>query len=154
MKNRNQCVTEDLYEYSTNDTIIRDSYYLVAGSFDIESQASSIATGYIYPQCPCSDRGDGKFYLQMTTFEKPAWYWVYKLGPIVNGVYQYKVITTPLGALLFIHARDPATFKEQYEADLLEELKRDGFCTPFNSPLPSYQGSDCEYVNPNTIPPF
>merc|ERR1712170_333793 len=44
-------------------------------------------------------------------------YWIVKLGPVVNGQYDYAVVTDGLKASLFVLARDVDTFNEKYDAE-------------------------------------
>lgn len=78
-------------------------------------------------------------------FDAP--YWIFKLGPIVNSQYQYSIISDSQGLALFVLCRDPTTFDELYEAEVLEYLSLTGF-TGNKGPIKEYQGSDCDY------PPF
>jgi len=56
-----------------------------------------------------------------------GWYWVVGVGPMVEGRYQYSIITDSEGAQLTIMARDPLIFEEEYEKEVVEELERLGF---------------------------
>jgi len=74
-------------------------------------------------------------------------YWIIDLGPLdSNGLYSYSVVSSPLGVTLFILARDVATFRAIYEQELIPKLISEGFATKFNTPLPTYQESDCVYA--------
>lgn len=53
-------------------------------------------------------------------------YWIVKLGDVVDGQYQYSIITTPSGISLWVLTRDIAKFSEEYDAEVrqfLEEYK-------------------------------
>ena len=74
--------------------------------------------------------------------------WVLKLGPATfgpNGDYEYAVVTDSLYLFLFVLTRDPVTFKEKYEKEVLSFLANNGFDYYINEPVPTYQGSDCIY---------
>lgn len=73
-------------------------------------------------------------------------YWVIDLGPIVEGKYDWSVVSVPFGTSLYILARNVDTFRSQYESQVLEDVKKKGFKYPFNKPLPTYQSSDCDYA--------
>ena len=73
--------------------------------------------------------------------------WIFKLGPLVNGQYQYSIVSDGGGLGLFVLCRDPPTFEELYEAEVLEYLSLTGF-TETRAPIKEYQGPDCDY------PPF
>lgn len=90
--------------------------------------------------------------LSLTLGEKkqslPGFYWIVALGPVVNGVYQWSVVSAPFRLVLFILARDVEEFKLVYEADVLKLVQRLGFTWPFNKPLPTYQDkSTCNYLD-------
>eukprot|EP01039_Chlorochromonas_danica_P009034 gene9034-9970_t len=73
-------------------------------------------------------------------------YWVIDLGPVVDGKYDWSVVSVPFGTSLYILARDVEKFRSQYESQVLEDVKKKGFKYPFNKPLPTYQSSDCDYA--------
>ena len=76
--------------------------------------------------------------------------WVLKLGPKTfgtDGQYQYSIVSDYLKATLFVLARDTLTFK-QFEPEVLQFLKDQGFTSFINKPVKMYHGSDCKY-NPN-----
>ena len=69
-----------------------------------------------------------------------------KLGPEnEDGKYAYSIITTPYKALLWVLVRDTKTFKKQYDAEVLDYLKKNGFNFIWNKPRETYQGQDCLY---------
>ena len=73
-----------------------------------------------------------------------ASYFIILLGPVVNGYYQYAVVSDVTGIFLYILARDPAAFKTTYEADVLAQVKALGF-TGMIAPVSEYQDDDCLY---------
>jgi lipocalin len=73
-------------------------------------------------------------------------YWIYATGPIVNGQYQYAIVSDGLKASLFVLVRSVEAFHTTYQGEIDTLLNNLGFNTIFNKPLPTYQGSDCEYV--------
>ena len=90
---------------------------------------------------PCQP---GQLSLKLDNVPFTGSYWVLALGPIVGGLYQWSVVSDKSGATLFILARDPATFKKQYEKSVLRIVEKLGF-TGFKKPIASYQGKDCIY---------
>jgi len=61
-------------------------------------------------------------------------YWVYRLGPIVNGKYEWAVVGSPAtlswlfdAGQLFVLARDPAVFLEKYDDEVHEWLHANSF---------------------------
>jgi len=68
-------------------------------------------------------------------------YWIYELGPIVDGKYAYAIVGGPglpsLGAdrtQLFVLARDPTCFKAAYDTAVLKWLAENGFTSWWNKP--------------------
>ncbi|OWF54090.1 apolipoprotein D-like [Mizuhopecten yessoensis] len=93
----------------------------------------------------------GKLTVNLETAPFPAPYWVIKLGPATFGndtQYQYSVVTDNLKVTLFVLARDPETFKRDYNDEVVQFLKQQGFTNLLNSPVATYQGSDCMYLKP------
>ncbi|XP_066921323.1 uncharacterized protein [Clytia hemisphaerica] len=72
-------------------------------------------------------------------------YLVVKLGPVVNGKYDYAIVTTVNKAYFWILARDVNTFRVKYEQSLLEYASCNGYNTNYNRPLKSVQGVECVY---------
>lgn len=84
-------------------------------------------------------------------FDAP--YWVLDLGPVnSDGKYDWAVVSDNLSKFLFVLARDVKTFKSQYEAGVLETLKKQGFTGAFTTPVETYQGDDCVYENSVAAP--
>ncbi|XP_074649182.1 apolipoprotein D-like [Tubulanus polymorphus] len=73
-------------------------------------------------------------------------YWVVRLGPVVDGKYEYSVVTDRERFALFVLVRDPQRFADLYEKKVLEELKQLKFVHFFNKPIKNYQGADCLYA--------
>lgn len=69
-------------------------------------------------------------------------YWVLALGEVVDGQYQWAIVSDNLGATLFVLARDYKVFKEKYDTMVLAELTKLGF----QNPIAIYQGDDCIYA--------
>merc|ERR1712142_1005298 len=72
-------------------------------------------------------------------------YLVVKLGPVVNGLYDYSVVSTPKKLMMWVLARDPATFKTKYDAEVKQFLKDNGYTWFWNKARETYQGADCLY---------
>ena len=73
---------------------------------------------------------------------------VIKLGPKTYGednLYEYAIVTTPGKWLTWVLARDPKTFKERHDKEVLEFLDANGFNWFWNRPRETYQGDDCQY---------
>ena len=74
----------------------------------------------------------------------PAPYYIVALGPVLEQTYQWAVVSDPFGASLFVLARDPDTFFQQYNADVLQYLQANGF-KGLKAPLRIVHKSDCNY---------
>lgn len=61
-----------------------------------------------------------------------------------DGEYQYSVVTDAYAITLFILARDPATFAEKYEEEVMEFVNP-LFAGFLRKPRPTVQGPDCLY---------
>lgn len=86
----------------------------------------------------------GKMTVTFNSVPFPGSYWIVKLGPVEEGDYQYSVVTDAYAITLFVLARDPATFADRYENEVME------FVIPLfagflRKPRPTVQGPDCLY---------
>merc|ERR1719453_1332961 len=72
-------------------------------------------------------------------------YWIVKLGPVVDGQYDYAVVTDGLKASLFVLARDVDTFNKKYDAEVNTFLKAEGFTHFYNHPIKTKFNEDCVY---------
>ncbi|XP_068713369.1 outer membrane lipoprotein Blc-like [Montipora capricornis] len=109
-------------------------------------------TGYAYIPDP-KQPGKLKVHLEGTFFDAP--YWVVKLGPpsfSKQNLYQYSVITDPVKVTLFVLARDVKTFKSQYDVEVTEWLKENGFTRFFNKPIATLQSDECPYPGNRASP--
>lgn len=80
--------------------------------------------------------------------------WVTKLGPETFGPdnkYQYAVVTDNLKATLFVLARDPVLFQQNYQAEVMAFLTQNGFTSIINKPVSTYHGQDCQYNEKHTM---
>ncbi|XP_070581594.1 uncharacterized protein [Ptychodera flava] len=105
--------------------------------------------GQAYQKDPANEPGKLMVTLDGVPFPFP--YWIVKLGPKVTysdgvEVYDYAIITDNVSASLFVLARDPATYMQKYDKEILRWLATHGFNKPFNSPIKSYQEDDCVYI--------
>ena len=72
--------------------------------------------------------------------------WIFKLGPIIEGQYQYSLITDGEAARqLFVLARDPQEFAELYDKEVMEYLPLHGFTGDLKQPYPITHTEDCVY---------
>jgi lipocalin len=71
-------------------------------------------------------------------------YWVLALGPVVDGKYEWSVVSDKTGFFLFVLTRDVKNFKKKYDKNVLKLLKAIGY-KGFFKPKPIYQGHRCKY---------
>jgi apolipoprotein D and lipocalin family protein len=69
-------------------------------------------------------------------------YWVLALGPVINGLYEYSIISDDKKLSLFVITRDVDRFYNKYDDEVLKQLDSLGFTKPYNAPIPSNQ-TDC-----------
>lgn len=74
----------------------------------------------------------------------PAAYWIYKLGPIVNGQYDYSIVSDNIKLSLFVLARNYTEFIYNYNNDVISWLFSNGFNNSYNRPIPTNQ-TNCKY---------
>jgi len=72
-------------------------------------------------------------------------YLVFGLGPIVDGQYDYALVSEPKKISLYVLTRDVARFHEQHEASVLQQLEQLGFTSALNKPLATRQDDQCNY---------
>ncbi|PIK57608.1 hypothetical protein BSL78_05516 [Apostichopus japonicus] len=119
------CVTAD---YGA----INATYISVFNSnFALEDQEYESISGYAFIP-DIEDPGKLKVYLEGVPVLGN--YWIFKLGPIYEGFYDYSLITENVDRQLFVLARDPERFRELYEAEILEYLRLTGFTGATKAP--------------------
>lgn len=69
-------------------------------------------------------------------------YWVYELGPVENGQYQYSIVSDDFKSSLFVLARNVEVFRATYDSKLRDTLRSLGFKE--SSLIPTNQ-TDCSY---------
>ena len=74
-------------------------------------------------------------------------YLVFGLGPVVDGKYDWSLVSDPTGITLYVLTRDVARFSSLYEADVLAHVKSLNFTGVLNRPHESSQ-KNCKYVPP------
>lgn len=104
---------------------------------------ASVVNGYAYAKDP-SQPAELNVHFDDVPSPVDGSYWIVALGPIVNSLYDYAIVSDKTGTFLFVLARDYATFKTTYEATVLEQVREMGF-TGVKKPIAEYQGSDCAY---------
>lgn len=73
-------------------------------------------------------------------------YWIIALGPVVDGQYEWAIVSGRRPVLLFVLARDPDTFWSTYYNDAYAVLCARGFMNdPIRYPLRRYHPETCNY---------
>jgi len=62
-------------------------------------------------------------------------YWVLAVGPVIDDLYQYSIVSDNNGLTLFVLARDVSDFFLSYNNTVYNMLIDYGFVTKYNSPL-------------------
>ncbi len=62
-------------------------------------------------------------------------YWVIELGPIVDNLYDYAIVSDNLKMSLFVLVRDVKRFYKDYDIDVLKSLSEFGFTKIYNKPI-------------------
>lgn len=66
--------------------------------------------------------------------QSPAPYWVLELGPIVDDLYDYSIVSDNNAISLFVLARDVDRFYKLYQEQVDKSLKEFGFTKAYNKP--------------------
>ena len=74
----------------------------------------------------------------------PAPYWVIELGPIVDDLYDYAIVSDDKQISLFVLARDVSLFLTQYNDAVLDSIYDFGFNAVYNMPKLVNQ-TDCPF---------
>ncbi|KAJ8038043.1 hypothetical protein HOLleu_19013 [Holothuria leucospilota] len=131
------CVTADYA--AINDTYI--SVY--NANYRLEDQLFTSISGYAF--IPDLEE-PGKLRVYLEGVPTLGHYWIFKLGPIYNGLYDYSLVTENVDRQLFVLARDPERFRELYEAEILEYLRLTGFTGELKGPQEVPQTLGCVYA--------
>ena len=70
--------------------------------------------------------------------------WVLKLGPVVDGLYDYTVISSKGGLTLFVMVRDVDRLP-LYDQEIKDFLNQQRFTDLATKPYKMYNGPDCTY---------
>ena len=104
---------------------------------DEENKIDQI-TGYAYYK-----EDDYGGYLTVKLKDLPeAPYWVLELGPVVNDLYEYSIVSDDKALSLFVLARDVDIFYKNYNDDVVMSLENFGFTKKYNMPIVMNQ-TDC-----------
>jgi apolipoprotein D and lipocalin family protein len=102
--------------------------------------------GYAYyksPETAIAEPGQLMLHFDIAPSDGP--YWILALGPVVDGFYDWTIVSDPMQLSLFILARDVEDFESKYEQEVVDLALSLGFTKGYNKPVPLYQGDDCVY---------
>ena len=124
---------------ATYEFVSEDEVSVLNKQLSNKDEKESI-TGYAY----YSD-GDCCGYLTVQLEDlSPAPYWVLELGPVVNDIYDYAIVSDNFALSLFVLVRNVTDFYENYNEDVLESLDEFGFNKLWNYPIVMNQ-ANCSY---------
>ena len=137
------CVTAT-YACAEGDCTANNITVLNEG-LDAEGQYKSIS-GFSYCEdgAPAAKR---KVHFNGVPFDGS--YWIVKLGPVVDGKYDYAVVSGPLTDFagttftLYVLARDPASYEANYEEEVMAWTEANGFDWYWNRYVKTDQ-SNCD----------
>ena len=112
-----ECITADY-------NLLSDGNVGVLNTQLNEDHVVETISGYAYYK-NASIPGQLTVHLDGVPVDSP--YWVVKLGEVVNGEYQYSIITTPSGISLWVLVRDIDTFFELYDKEVRDYLYENHF---------------------------
>lgn len=130
------------YELLDDGKISVHNYALIGGT------SGSVYTidGYAYAENP-SDLSKLKVHFNSGGAPFDAPYWILAVGPIVNGQYEWAIVSDNLSMTLFVLARNANTYNTLYKSTVDATLESEGF-TGFKKMIDIYQGADCKYDRP------
>lgn len=145
------CITADY-------GLLDNGYVSVLNSQLNKNKQIENINGYAYYK-NISEPGKLSVHLEGVPVDSP--YWIVKLGEVVDGQYQYAIITTPSGISLWVLTRDIEKFNKQYDIEVKNFLDENNFkyisvpqtdCTPKvdylnNTILESNYQSECQVAN-------
>jgi lipocalin len=117
---------------STADYILQDdnTVYVLNKQIDPDNSIDKISGTAFYKDDDCCG------YLTVKLDDKhDAPYWVLKLGPIVNDLYDYSIVSDDKAISLFVLARNVDRFYKDYNDIVLESLKELDFTKKYNMPV-------------------
>ncbi|XP_038066723.1 uncharacterized protein LOC119736785 [Patiria miniata] len=78
-------------------------------------------------------------------------YLIIKIGPIIDGQYQYAVVTSSGDRALYVLARNPISFLDKYAEEVLKFLDENGYQGFLKKPQPLLQATNCGYPETREI---
>lgn len=136
-ENSSYCVTAT-YGINENNTI---SVLNQETQFGVNGPVRLIH-GWAAPNNETDPSGALTVHLQTVGLGAP--YWILQLGPIVNDMYDYSIVSDPFRFTLFVLARNITNFYQTYNETVLEWLSENGFTSFYNTPIETIQNG-CSY---------
>jgi len=129
-----RCATAEYAIVGTNDVSVFNQQINNKNEYD------SIAGSAFYKDGDCCG------YLTVILEGAPqAPYWVLELGPIVDNLYDYAIVSDDKALSLFVLTRDVERFYKLYDKQVLVSLNEFGFTKTINSPMTMNQ-TDCNII--------
>jgi lipocalin len=88
-----------------------------------------------------------QLYVHLQGVPAAAPYTIFSLGPVINGLYDWALVSDPDEISLFVLARNVTEFVSNYETAVLQRLNGLGFNQWWNTPIPTLQ-TGCTYLPP------
>lgn len=130
------CDSAYYYPYPNNSIAVVNS-----GNYDTYEGNVSIVKGW----ASYNSTAPGKLTVHLQpTGGIPAPYWIYKLGPVINGQYSYSIVSDDIKLTLFVLARNVSDFNSKYNREVVDWLFANGFDKWYNQPIITNQ-SNCVY---------
>lgn len=70
-------------------------------------------------------------------------YWIFALGPVVDGLYDWAIVSNPTETTLFGLVRDVQRFENEYAPVMKQWLASNGFVDSWNLPEPAKYLDQC-----------
>lgn len=112
--------------------VISDNNISVFNKEQTRDGSLSSINGYAYYK---SDASGGELTVSLDGTPGDAPYWILAVGPVINDIYQYSIVSDNNGLTLFVLARDVSEFFLSYNNTVYSMLIDFGFVTKYNSPL-------------------
>ena len=127
------CAVADYVYVRTNITVLNSQ-------IDSDGTVNQIR-GFAFYQ---HDNSGGELTVTLDGVSRAAPYWVIELGPVINDLYQYAIVSDDKRISLFVLARNISEYYTKYDEQVQLSLKSFGFTNTFNKPLVMSQ-TDCNY---------
>jgi lipocalin len=136
-ENSSYCVTAD-YGMNDNNTV---SVANLERQYSIDGPVRRVL-GWAAQDGGGTAAGELTVHLQTVEFGAP--YWIFELGPVIGGEYQYSVVSDPFKLTLFVLARNLTLFAGEWVSGVLQRLADAGYTRVLNTPIATIQ-EGCNY---------